>query len=136
MAGEFYPFYAEEWVNMVVGLATGVSNYLLLHDRTCKVVVFDAALSAAVTLRGDYDESYPTGIGSIIFSILGYIQVLFKIYNAVMGCILESKYLAVRSKWEGFANAMAFAAEEEPMMEETEDVFIEEEDFDEFMADI
>ena len=125
LAKELYPFHAEEWINMFVGLADGINNYLLLSERTCKVMVFDAAISA-LALRNDYDSAYPMQVFPIIMKAFGYIMVVMKIYNGVMACIEERVYFEIKEMWE----EADIEAEEE---EVAEILPVEEETFEDFL---
>ena len=126
MGGELYPVYVEEYLNIIVGLVAGMLNYLLLDQNNCKAAVLETAL-AVTGLHVDFDKEYSTMVAPIIFRVLFYSQVLFKIYGATMKCIEERTYFETLEMWQE-ADFDEAETMDEPV-EEAEEELVEDDFF-------
>jgi len=90
-AGENYPAYAEEWVDVFVGLLFGMENGLIYTDNKCQRTMFKFATNI-IGIYTTFDTAFPTTALPLIFRILSYLITGFLGYSVYTTCSLEAEY--------------------------------------------
>ena len=116
-AGEFYPTYAEEWIDVIVGLLFGMENGLIYTDNRCQRSMFKFSTNVIGTYT-TFDSAFPTTVVPLIFKILSYLTTAFLGYTVYATCSLEAEYQQLFHALMG-DNEEEHEEEEMAMTEET-----------------